>query len=52
MCEVERKSYKKYFNISIVHPGIDVHFDIAFLNEHCGKVLQGMDFKLFENVEK
>ena len=24
-----------------MHPGIDVHFDIAFLNDHCGKVLHG-----------
>ena len=35
----------------IVHPGIDVHFDIAFLNDHCWKVLHGRDFKLFETVE-
>ena len=36
---------------TIVHPGIDVHFDIAFLNDHCGKVYHGSDFKLFGNVE-
>ena len=35
----------------IVHPGIDVHFDIAFLNDHCRKVLHGRDFKLFGTVE-
>ena len=34
-----------------VHPGIDVHFDIALLNYHCRKVLHGRDFKLFGNVE-
>ena len=31
----------------IVHPGIDVYFDVAFLNDHCGKVLHRRDFKLF-----
>ena len=35
----------------IVHPGIDVHFDIAFLNDHCRKVLHGWDFKLFGTIE-
>ena len=40
-----------FFRNGIVHPGIDVHFDIAFLNDHCGKVLNGRDFKLFGNVE-
>ena len=35
----------------IVHPGIDVHFDLAFLTDQCGKVLYWSDFKLFGNVE-
>ena len=36
----------------IVHPGIDVHFDITFLNDPCGKTLHDRDFKPFENVER
>ena len=36
----------------IVHPGIDVHFDIVFLNDHCGIVLHDGVFKLFVNVDR
>ena len=36
----------------IVHPGIDVHFDIVFLNDHCGIVLHDGVFKLFLNVDR
>ena len=42
---------QQWYLLYIVHPGIDVHFDIAFLNDHCGKVLHGRDFKIFGNVE-
>ena len=28
----------QYFTTGIVHPGIYVHFDIVFLNDHCGIV--------------
>ena len=39
-------------NCGIVHPGIDVHFDIVFLNDHCGIVLHDGVFKLFVNVDR
>ena len=45
------KKYPDDFTAGIVHPGIDVHFDIVFLNDHCAKVLHGRDIKLFGNVE-
>ena len=35
-----------------MHPGIDVHFDIVFLNDHCGIVLHDGVFKLFVNVDR
>ena len=38
--------------LGIVHPGIDVHFDIVFLNDHCGIVLHDGVFKLFVNVDR
>ena len=38
--------------VYIVHPGIDVHFDIVFLNDHCGIVLHDGVFKLFVNVDR
>ena len=40
------------FKRTIVHPGIDVHFDIVFLNDHCGIVLHDGVFKLFVNVDR
>ena len=27
--------------VCIVHPGIDVHFDVAFLNDHCRRSYMG-----------
>ena len=36
--------YMHFIILYIVHPGIDDHFDIAFLNEDCGIVLHGSDF--------
>ena len=35
-----------------MHPGIDVHFDIVFLNDHCGIILHDGVFKLFVNVDR
>ena len=37
-CTVAYTKQRLFFIIkrSIVHPGIDVQFDIAFLNDHCG----------------
>ena len=36
----------------IVHPSIDVYFDLAVLNDSCGSVLNGRHLKPFGNVEK
>ena len=36
---------------SIVHPGINVHFDLLCLNKQCGKGICHRDFKLSESEE-
>ena len=35
----------------IVHPGINVHFDITFLNDHCGKFYMGGTSNFFEMLK-
>ena len=35
----------------IVHPGIGVHFDIAFINDHCGKSYMGRTSNFLEMSE-
>ena len=37
--------------IAIVHPGINVHFDLLCLNKHCGKGICHRDFILSESEE-